>query len=127
RVAQEFRLIRDIGVQAGGERRVPALAQAGRMNLQICRQAAELNLTGGVRGGDQHPEVPWHLGIPSRSSSRSPCRCTGDSSLYIAHRVRDALLAEILRESPRAPAIMATRRHTHAMRMLMSDPPTPLH
>jgi hypothetical protein len=34
------------------------------MHLQIRRQAAELNLTRRIGGGDQHPEMPRHDNIP---------------------------------------------------------------
>jgi hypothetical protein len=61
RITQQFRLVYDIGVQTGGEWRTTTLAEAGRMHLQICRQATKFDLTGGVGGRDQHPEMPWHV------------------------------------------------------------------
>src|SRR5262249_32792907 len=66
-----------------------ALAEAGGVHLQGRRQTAELDLAGGVGGGNEDPEMPGHDDVPcnraravsvGREPAAAPCCCR--SSLH---------------------------------------------
>jgi hypothetical protein len=53
-----MRLISDIRIETGQERRISPLAQAPDMHLQVGgKQSGILDLDGGVGGRDQHTEM----------------------------------------------------------------------